>query len=249
MPGLDLAGLNHPARTVSGDLYDVVVLGPERAAILCADVSGKGFASALMAAEIQAYVRATLRASCVFADPSRGPLPVRVASLVNAELCRHHQASGRYATMFLGEYDARDRSLNYVNAGQNPPLLMSPGGEPAVHLTTGGPPLGLFEDATWEAGTATVPKGGTVLVYTDGVIEARNPDGAEFGMERLIEICSTRCGCDALLGNVMNAVRVWCREGDQADDITLLAFAPAHRGSSTTTASPWPTPTHNVARP
>jgi phosphoserine phosphatase RsbU/P len=147
VPGLQLAGLNHPARTVSGDLYDVIVLGPGRVALLCADVSGKGFASALMASEVQAYVRATLRASCVFADQARGPLPVRVASLVNSELCRHHQASGRYATMFLGEYDARDRSLQYVNAGQNPPLLISPDAESIVPLTTGGPPLGLFEDA------------------------------------------------------------------------------------------------------
>jgi phosphoserine phosphatase RsbU/P len=72
-----------------------------------------------------------------------------------------------------------------------------------------------------------VPEDGTVLIYTDGIIEARNPDDAEFGMERLIQVCSTRCGCDALLGAVMDAIRVWSSESDQADDITLVALAPS----------------------
>ena len=118
-----LAALNQPARIVSGDLYDVIVIDPERVAILCADVSGKGFPAALMAAELQAYVRATLRAACVFADTSLGPLPVQVVTLVNHELSRHY-GSGRYATMFFAEYDTSDRTLRYVNAGQNAPLLM-----------------------------------------------------------------------------------------------------------------------------
>ena len=124
--GARLAALNQPARIVSGDLYDVIVIDPERVAILCADVSGKGFPAALMAAEVQAYVRATLRAACVFADTSLGPLPVQVVTLVNHELSRHY-GSGRYATMFFAEYDSGDRTLRYVNAGQNAPLLMVPG--------------------------------------------------------------------------------------------------------------------------
>jgi serine phosphatase RsbU (regulator of sigma subunit) len=95
-----MAAMNHPARIVSGDLYDVIVIDPERVAILCADVSGKGFPAALMASELQSYVRATLRAACVFADTSLGPLPVQVVALVNNELSRHY-GSGRYATMFF----------------------------------------------------------------------------------------------------------------------------------------------------
>ena len=130
MSGLRLAAVNHPARIVSGDLYDVIVIDPERLAILCADVSGKGFAAALMASELQAYVRATLRAACVFADTSLGPLPVQVVALVNSELSRHY-GSGRYATMFFAEYDATERSLRYVNAGQNPPLLVIRGTTPS----------------------------------------------------------------------------------------------------------------------
>ena len=157
--GMRLAALNHPARIVSGDLYDVIVIDPERVAILCADVSGKGFAAALMASELQAYVRATLRAACVFADTSLGPLPVQVVALVNDQLSRHY-GSGRYATMFFAEYDTSDQALRYVNAGQNAPMLITPGNDSVVELVAGGPPVGLFEDATYEVGTVTVPNDG-----------------------------------------------------------------------------------------
>jgi sigma-B regulation protein RsbU (phosphoserine phosphatase) len=220
-----LAALNQPARIVSGDLYDVIVIDPERVAILCADVSGKGFPAALMASELQAYVRATLRAACVFADASLGPLPTQVVALVNDELSRHY-GSGRYATMFFAEYDTSERLLRYVNAGQNPPLLLDPEAKSIAELTTGGPPVGLFDDATYEAGTVTVPEKGTVLIYTDGVVEARNSADEEFGLVRLIDVCATRHqDVDALLRGVMGAVRIWSGECEQGDDITLVALA------------------------
>ena len=185
--GVRLAAVNRPARIVSGDLYDVIVIDPERLAILCADVSGKGFPAALMAAELQAYVRATLRAACVFADTSLGPLPVQVVTLVNNELSRHY-GSGRYATMFFAEYDTAERSLRYVNAGQNPPLVRVPADGSVVQLAAGGPPVGLFEDAVYDAGTIALGEGGTLLTYTDGVVEAENPvAGKEFGLARLVD--------------------------------------------------------------
>jgi phosphoserine phosphatase RsbU/P len=225
VPGLRLAAVNHPARFVSGDLYDVIKIDPERLAVLCADVSGKGFAAALMASELQAYVRATLRAACVFADTSLGALPVQVVALVNSELSRHY-GSGRYATMFFAEYDASERSLRYVNAGQNPPLLVVRGDESVAELTIGGPPVGLFEDASYEVGTVTVPRDGTILIYTDGVVEARNPDDEELGLARLIEVCAKRHdGPGALLSAVMDTVRDWSKDREQEDDITLLALA------------------------
>jgi phosphoserine phosphatase RsbU/P len=223
--GMQLAAVNQPARIVSGDLYDVIVIDPERVAILCADVSGKGFPAALMASELHAYVRATLRAACVFADTSLGPLPVQVVALVNNELSRHY-GSGRYATMFFAEYDTGDRTLRYVNAGQNPPLLVTPGAESVVELTAGGPPVGLFEDAAYDVGTVTLPGSATVLIYTDGVIEARNASDEEFGLARLINVLATTYdSADGLLAAVMDAVRTWSRDREQGDDITLMALA------------------------
>lgn len=223
--GVRLAAVNRPARVVSGDLYDVIVIDPERVAILCADVSGKGFPAALMACELHAYVRATLRAACVFADTSLGPLPAQVVTLVNSELSRHY-GSGRYATMFFAEYDTGDRALRYVNAGQNAPLLMVPENGSVVQLTAGGPPVGLFEDAAYDVGTVTMPETGTVLIYTDGVVEARNPADEEFGLARLIDLfATTHNTADGLLAAVMDAVRTWSSEREQGDDITLVALA------------------------
>jgi sigma-B regulation protein RsbU (phosphoserine phosphatase) len=223
LPGVSLAAVNHPARIVSGDLYDVIRLDPERIAIVCADVSGKGFPAALLAAEVHAYVRSTLRAACVFADTSLGPLPVQVVSLLNTEFARQAQ-SGRYATMFFAEFDASGRALRYVTAGHNPPLLFTPGGSFA-ELTTGGPPIGLFEDSAYDPGTLVLPEHAILLIYTDGVVEARNVDDEEFGLDRLVEVCMrSRDGAGPLLTAVMQAVRDWSGEVEQGDDITLLAL-------------------------
>lgn len=225
--GADLAAVNRPARFVSGDLYDVMVIDPERVAILCADVSGKGFAAALMASEVQAYVRATLRAACVFADTSLGPLAVQVVTLVNSELSRHH-GSGRYATMFFAEYDTADRSLRYVNAGHNAPLLMGPQDDAVTQLDAGGPPVGLFEDAVYDVGSVTIPEGGSVLIYTDGVVEALNAAEEEFGLERLIELFAAgRTATGPLITTVMDAVDSWSSGREQGDDITLMSLATA----------------------
>ena len=225
MPGARLAAVNRPARIVSGDLYDAIVIDPERVAILCADVSGKGFPAALMASELQAYVRATLRAACVFADTSLGPLPVQVVALVNDQLSRHY-GSGRYATMFFAEYDTNERLLRYVNAGQNAPLLLDPRSGMIVELSVGGPPVGLFDHATYEAGMVSMPAGGVVLIYTDGIVEARNHADEEFGLERLIDASATAdCDVDDLLARIMRSVDTWGGEREQGDDITLVALA------------------------
>ncbi len=222
--GIRMAAVNQPARIVSGDLYDVIVIDPERVAILCADVSGKGFPAALMASELQAYVRATLRAACVFADSSLGPLPVQVVALVNNALSRHY-GSGRYATMFFAEYDIGDRTLRYVNAGQNAPLLLMPATGAVVQLATGGPPVGLFEDAAYDAGTVTVPESGTVLIYTDGVVEALDPGGEEFGLERLVDLfAAPHDTAKGLLSAVTGALHGWSSGREQGDDITLIAL-------------------------
>ena len=223
LPGVTLAAVNHPARIVSGDLYDVIKIDPERIALLCADVSGKGFAAALLASEVYAYVRASLRAACVFADTSLGPLPVQVVTLLNTEAVRRNE-SGRYATLFFAEFDSGDRSLRYVNAGHNPPLLFA--GNDVTELTFGGPPVGLFDDAVYESGTVTIPDGSTVLIYTDGVTEARSPDDEEFGLRRLIDVCTRARGDVAvLLNEIMQALRLWSADREQGDDITLIGIA------------------------
>jgi sigma-B regulation protein RsbU (phosphoserine phosphatase) len=225
LTGIHLAAFNRPARIVSGDLYDAIVIDPERLAVLCADVSGKGFPAALLASEIQAYVRATLRAACVFNDPSLGSIPLQVVSLLNAQAA-DRDAAGRYATMFLAEIDAGERTLRYVNAGHNPPLFITPRGISFADLTMGGPPVGLLQDATYDSGGLPLAERSVVLIYTDGVVEARNRDDEEFGLARLVDACRTADrNVDVLLHTVIDAVDGWRGDEEQGDDITMIAVA------------------------
>jgi phosphoserine phosphatase RsbU/P len=223
--GAHVTAVNRPARIVSGDLYDAIVIDPERLAILCADVSGKGFPAALLASEIQAYVRATLRAACVFNDPTLGSIPLQVVSLLNAQAA-DRDVAGRYATMFFAELDVDAQTLHYVNAGHNPPLLVTADGVSASELTTGGPPVGLLQNAMYDAGTLPLTAHSLVLIYTDGVVETRSPDDEEFGLQRLIDICRGATGdADALFRTIFDALDGWRGDKEQDDDITLMAVS------------------------
>jgi phosphoserine phosphatase RsbU/P len=115
--------------------------------------------------------------------------------------------------------------VHYVNAGHNPPLMLAPGSAVEL-LSAGGPPVGLLAEATYEVGTVTVPADGTLLMYTDGVIEARDRRDEEFGLPRLIDLCSAARGEFAqLLPRILEAVKTWSAGIESADDITLVAVA------------------------
>jgi sigma-B regulation protein RsbU (phosphoserine phosphatase) len=222
LPGVRLAAVNQPARVVSGDLYDVVSIDPGRIAILCADVSGKGLPAALLASEVHAIFRSMLRA-CVSRNNTPGGLPVEVMALLNGETS-HARETAHYATVFLADFDAREGVLHYVNAGHNPPLLITPG--PAVEqLMIGGPPVGMFDDSMYDAGTIAIPPHGTLVIYTDGVTEGRNAHDDEFGLERLIDVCSREHGrIDGLLSELLQEITTWRGEAEQADDITVVGL-------------------------
>ncbi len=234
LPGIRVAALNQPARIVSGDFYDIMTVDDHRTVVVCADVSGKGFAAALLAAQVQSYFRAMLQAVSVMRSAlesasvsvevfkSLGSLPLQVVSQLNMTTCRHGRLPGRYATLFFAEIDGRDGSVQYVNAGHNPPLLLASGS--VVELSAGGPPVGLLGEATYEVGAVTVPVDGTLLMYTDGVIEARNRQDEEFGLSRLIDLCTSARGEVAeLLPRILEAVATWSAGLESADDITLVA--------------------------
>lgn len=236
LAGLRVAALNRAARIVSGDFYDIIGVDDDRMVVVCADVSGKGIAAALLAAQVQSYFRAMLQAaavvrsvletSSVSSDVFRalGSLPLLVVSQLNATVCRHTRLPGRYATLFFAEVDARSGVVRYVNAGHNPPLVLRPG-VPVELLSAGGPPVGLLADAAYEAGTAILPPGGTLLVYTDGAIEARDGRDEEFGLPRLIELCTSANGdVSQLLPRILDAVETWSASPEPSDDITLVAM-------------------------
>jgi sigma-B regulation protein RsbU (phosphoserine phosphatase) len=236
LPGIRVAALNQPARIVSGDLYDIIRVDAHRLVVICADVSGKGFPAALLAAQVQSYframveavsvVRTALESASVSVDvfKSLGSLPLQVVRHLNTTACRNMRLPGRYATLFFAEIDGRTGAVEYVNAGHNPPLLLAPGSAVEL-LSAGGPPVGLFEEATYEAGTVTVPADGTLLMYTDGVIEARDRQDEEFGLPRLIDLCTAARGEVAqLLPRILGAVDRWTAGLEPADDITLVGL-------------------------
>jgi sigma-B regulation protein RsbU (phosphoserine phosphatase) len=165
----------------------------------------------------------------VFNDPTLGPLPLQVVSLLNAEAAGR-DAAGRYATMFFAELDADARTLHYVNAGHNPPIFIGPEGVSVTELTAGGPPVGLLQNAVYDSGTLGLPDRSRVLIYTDGVVEARNREDEEFGLERLIEVCTASAGdADELFRALFEALDGWRGDIEQDDDITLIAVTVGDR--------------------
>jgi phosphoserine phosphatase RsbU/P len=234
LPGLRVAALNQPARIVSGDLYDVIGVPDDRIVVICADVSGKGFAAALLAAQVQSYFRAMVQAASVVRSVlesasvslevfrTLGSLPLHVVTQLNTTACRHLSLPG-YVTLFFAEIDGRNGAVHYVNAGHNPPVLLAPGSTVQL-LNAGGPPVGLLAEATYEVGMATLPADGTLLMYTDGVIEARDRQDEEFGLQRLIDVCTGASGeVTQLLSRIRDAVETWSAGLEPADDITLVA--------------------------
>ena len=168
-PGLDTLDYSGQCRQmgeVGGDFYDFVRLPGDRLAVAIGDASGKGFAAALMIANVQS----SLRTATLFA----GSDTAAAIEAVNHQVFGSSLAS-RYATLFSGTFDGSTRTLHYVNAGHNPPMVIRPNGS-IVWLETGGAPVGLFPDSTYKEGTVQLHPGDLVVAYTDGVAEALGPE-------------------------------------------------------------------------
>ena len=214
LPGLQLAAICRPARTVSGDYYDFICLGPDRVAIALADISGKGIFAALLMASVQAALR-----SIALNDGQCG-----TAALVT-ELNNHlfrNTSDDRYATFFYAVYDVSSRTLTYTNAGHLSPFFVTDG---VVHrLDEGGTVVGLFEDAPYSQGTLKVAPGSTLVAFSDGLTEPENVYGEEFGMDRVRdEILRQRnAPPQRVAENLIAATEQWAGTPEQADDITVV---------------------------
>jgi len=160
---------------LGGDCYDFVPLPENRLALAVGDASGKGLAAALMISNVQS----SLRTAALFTGNDRAAVLGAVNRQVHAT-----SLADRYATLFYGVFDGATRTLRYVNAGHNPPMVIRRDGS-VVWLETGGAPVGMFPDWTYEEGAVQLNPGDLVVAYTDGVIEAVNPAGEEWGVEGL----------------------------------------------------------------
>ncbi len=214
---LECAGLTIPARGVGGDYYDFIRLSPRRLAIALGDISGKGVPAALLTACLQASLRSHYALGT-------GGLAARLES-VN-RLFSESVADGRFATLFLGEYDDRTRRLRYANCGHVPPLLLRSDGSHEWLAPTAGV-LGIHAD--WDCAVAEIAlgPGDTLVVCSDGVTEARSAALEEFGVARLEAAVRAlrRLAPAALLAALVARVREF-GGGDLADDLTLVVARP-----------------------
>jgi phosphoserine phosphatase RsbU/P len=229
-PHLAVAGCNFPCLSVGGDYFDVFPLDNKRTAFLIADVSGKGLGAALLTTMLQGAL----------SGMTLGTDPARVFNHVNKFLCSHSEV-GRYATMFFGVLDD-EGNLEFINAGHPSPFMIRHGvaQEP---FSEGSYPVGLVPEAEYTALKIKLEPGDTLVLFSDGVTEAMDPDEQMFGVPRLREILTgqTECPLDQLQKCVLEAVENFARGASQADDLTLLIVryrATAARATTDTDASP-----------
>jgi sigma-B regulation protein RsbU (phosphoserine phosphatase) len=204
-----------PTRIVAGDYYDVLKFSASRAAICVADVSGKGLPAALLVSTVQAAVRAFAHESV-----AAGSLCQRV----NGILCSNH-LEGRFVTFFFAVVDRAAGTLVYSNAGHNAPVLVRRDGT-VERLREGGPVLGEFPDIAYEQAEVAFGGGDRLLIFTDGVSEARGEGDVEFGEPRLENIVRESRGETApeLRRRILSAVHEF-RDRPLDDDATMLIVA------------------------
>jgi sigma-B regulation protein RsbU (phosphoserine phosphatase) len=211
LPGIQLAGAWQPARVVGGDYFDVVRLDSKRLGLCVGDVAGKGISAALLMANLQASFRALATAD---APPSA------VCAKLNAFLCSN-LATGKFITLFYGILDAERRTLTYESAGHCPALLLKKSGQVDA-LRGEGAVLGVLPDWTYRDSVVSLAAGDKLLLYTDGVTEAENQAGAEFGEARLVQAARRADGsAENTQRNIMEAVSDFCN-ANFADDATLV---------------------------
>jgi sigma-B regulation protein RsbU (phosphoserine phosphatase) len=214
-PRFHVVGAWQPAGSLGGDCYDAFTFAPDVVGLSIADVAGKGLPAALLMSSLQAAVRA-------FAMESSPP--DAICASVNHLLCGQ-MISGRFATLCYLRLDASRGSIDYANAGHNPPLLARASGE-VERLLAGGTVLGVFPDAHYAAGHAALAPGDRLLLYTDGITESRNAADEEYGEARLTDALRRYRHLDAagLHAAVLADVTGFATVGFQ-DDATLLAVA------------------------
>lgn len=210
--GFDVAGESRSCLHVGGDYYDFVPLSGDRLGLVIADVSGKGTPASLMMASVHAWLRALA-----------GSAP---AAQVLERLNRFVYAStetSRYVTLFYAELDPARRRLVYVNAGHVPPFVVRSGGR-EERLRCGGPVLGLLDEVTLEPGELLLEPGDLLVAVTDGVTEATDPNGLEFGDERVRQTLAAHAGAGAaaMLSALTEAVDRWTGPAGCSDDLTAL---------------------------
>lgn len=209
--GFDIAFAWKPARVVGGDYFDVLNFNERYTALCVADVAGKGMPAALVMSNMQAVLKS-------FASDMVAP--AELCARVNSVMC-DNIASHRFITCFYALLDTQERKLSYTNAGHCPPMLVRDG--TCVRMKEGGPVLGIFPDRRYGQGHIKLQSGDCLVLFTDGVTEARSASGGEFGENRLQQLLTRdhKLRAGELRDQIMEAVNEFS-EGEVYDDATLM---------------------------
>jgi phosphoserine phosphatase RsbU/P len=241
LEALELAGSSQSARGIGGDYYDFLELDESRTGICVADVAGKGVSAALLMSIVQALLRSQASTSKNLTE---------LVTTINRLMTRSTGSQG-YATFFYAQFDASTRALTYVNAGHNPPMLIRRRAEQEAVvqaasatvgeriakveaetiengqlnlLKTGGPVIGMFEHFTFDEETVQTEPGDVLVAYSDGLSEALNPAGEEYGEARIAEIAIewSHHSAEEIAEKIKEDVRAWIADAPQHDDLTFV---------------------------
>jgi serine phosphatase RsbU (regulator of sigma subunit)/pSer/pThr/pTyr-binding forkhead associated (FHA) protein len=226
--GYELQGISFPCYEIGGDYYDFIERGDGRLIITLGDVSGKGTAAALLMSSLHAAVHAQ-----AFAHPSL----VETIKAINGYLAEN-TPTNRFVTLFYAELDPRTGALAFLNAGHNPPLIVHAAGT-VESLDSSGLPLGIKSDAEFREGHAQLRPGDVLVIYSDGVSEAVNPTGEEFGAARLRETVASNLHASAagIRDRIEAALTMWAHGTPAADDITLVIVKRQAEGAAAMASS------------
>ena len=211
--GYELQGISFPCYEIGGDYYDFIERENGSLIVALGDVSGKGTAAALLMSSLHAAVHAQ-------ADANDSIVKTIVA--VNRYLVESIPPN-RFVTLFYAELNPKSGALAFLNAGHNPPLIVHAGGT-MEQLASGGLPLGILADADFREGRTKLYPGDVLVIYSDGVSEAVNPNGEEFGATRLYEVVARNLDTSAsgIRDRIESALTKFCQGTPAADDITLV---------------------------
>ena len=223
-PSIDLHALMRPAKEVGGDMYDFVMLDERRLMLVVGDASGKGISAAMFVMMTRALLRAAAGAA---------QSPARCLALANATLSEHNDAL-IFCTLFLAVLDLPTGQLVYANAGHNPPWLRHANGSTQRLALTGDIMLGVIADFEFTDARTTLAPGDTLVMYSDGVTEAHDPQSELFGDHRLAQALPEwqGAGAQSLSDEIMSRVDRFVAGAEQSDDITLMTVGYGARAVS-----------------
>ena len=227
IPGLEIAYATRPANTVAGDYYDVFPRpgrssADNRVVLAVADVAGKSIPAAMLMATFQASLKTLSTAQVALPE---------LASNMNRYACTNSQGGLRFTTAFLAEYDPVRRTVDYINAGHNNPILRRASGQ-IERLDVGGLPFGIQPEVNYECATVTLAPGDWLIIFTDGLVEAENARQEEYGEPRLLTAIegSKTAEPSEMLKRLMAELDLFVGNTPQHDDVTcmLLKAEPLH---------------------